>query len=182
MHQKIKGIRTNLGLSEKQVSEIINISYYKYKRFENNTIPVEIETIILLSLMYNVPIDYIIRDKFSLDAVLRLEVIAYMKALDTNSMIPYLKRNLCFFGGNQFTEINYRAIKSIITHSKATFSKNLYRLRTDALIEVMEIASFLRITEEQYLRLEQGSTLPQPLQFKAIADFFCSTIQDILSK
>ena len=36
MHQKIKGIRTSLGLSEKQVSEIINISCYKYKRFENN--------------------------------------------------------------------------------------------------------------------------------------------------
>lgn len=180
MHQKIKGIRTSLGLSEKQVSEIINISCYKYKRFENNTIPIECETLILLSLMYNIPIDYIIYDKYSLYSILRLEVVENLKSLDIISLIRCMEFNLFSYSNYQFTEINYRVVKNILAFSKTTLSQNLYNLRTDALIEIREIASDLRIPEDQYLRLEQGKTLPKPLQLKAVADFFSTTIQNIL--
>ena len=87
MHNKIKAIRIHLGLTYTQVSSLINISSYKYKRYENGTIELSSDILILLSLMYGVSLDHLIFSKFTVNEILSSPSINCLKKLDLSKRL-----------------------------------------------------------------------------------------------
>ncbi len=75
MHSKIKEVRMQLGLSETQVSSLLNISSYKYRRYENGNLVLPVEILVLLSIMYDISIDLLVFDKYSFETILYKESI-----------------------------------------------------------------------------------------------------------
>ena len=61
--EKIKAIRELLGLSETQVSNIIFMNSYKYRKSEINAAYLSMEKLLLLSIAYKIPLDKLILEK-----------------------------------------------------------------------------------------------------------------------
>lgn len=182
MHNKIKEIRIHLGLTCTQVSSLINISSYKYKRYENGTIELSSDILILLSLMYDVSLDYLIFSKYTVDDILSLPSINSLNSLDLSTRLNSIENNLFAYCSFDCSNINYRVIKNILINYTNIFSKNIYVLRTSRSVEISAIAAYLNISQEDYLLYEQNSILPKPLIIADIACFFKITIDQVFNK
>ncbi len=57
--ERIKELRKESGLTQKQVAEILNVSPSTVSRYESGKIPIRINEVILLAEYYDVCLDYI---------------------------------------------------------------------------------------------------------------------------
>jgi len=60
MRNRIKELREDLDLSQKEVAEAINITQRKYSYLENEVQPLTDEILVKLSRFYGVSVDYIL--------------------------------------------------------------------------------------------------------------------------
>lgn len=80
---RLKTLRLAKGLSQKEISEKINVNQGNYSRYENGSLMPTIETMIELSAFYNVSIDYLLgKDKINEDIKMQLDlIIEYIEEL-----------------------------------------------------------------------------------------------------
>lgn len=73
---RLKTLRLAKNLTQKEISELININQGNYSRYEKGTLMPTIETLIELSRFYNVSIDYLLGvDKVNEDIKTQLDLI-----------------------------------------------------------------------------------------------------------
>ena len=60
MSQRLKELREHNNLSQRDISEILQIKYQQYQRYEKDIYPIKIEYLIKLAKYYNVSTDYIL--------------------------------------------------------------------------------------------------------------------------
>ncbi len=60
MYKRIRDLREDKDLSQKNIAEILNISQSTYSRYESGFLDVPSEVLILLSKYYGVSVDYIL--------------------------------------------------------------------------------------------------------------------------
>ena len=60
MYKRIRDLREDKDLSQKNLAEILNISQSTYSRYESGYLDVPSEVLIALSLFYGVSVDYIL--------------------------------------------------------------------------------------------------------------------------
>lgn len=180
MHNKIKEIRIRLDLSEAQVSSLLNISSYKYRRYEDGSLMPSVEILVLLSIMYDVSIDFLVYDKFSVNVICKEESIIKLLSVSKKERIVILESNMCKHCTFNCVSINYRVVKNIIMRFLNNFSKNLHELRCLNLFEISEVSSLLNIEVEQYIRLENGKAWPTVYELIEIGSVFSKSINDVL--
>ena len=59
VYTKIKALRQENKLSQQQISEILEIKYQVYQRYENGTLEIPLHLLIKLADFYGVTLDYI---------------------------------------------------------------------------------------------------------------------------
>lgn len=180
MHSKIKEIRIRLGLSEAQISSLLNISSYKYRRFEDGTLTITVEVLVLLSIMYDIPIDLLVFDKFNTDLIFEETSIKNILDFSEKERISMLESNLCKYCTFNCTTINYRAVKNILITFQNKFSRNLYDLRYSRSLEMSETSLKLHTNVEHYLALESGKIWPSVYELVELSSVFTKSINQIL--
>ena len=60
MYKRIRDLREDKDLSQKNLAEILNISQSTYSRYESGYLDVPSEVLIALSIFYGVSVDYIL--------------------------------------------------------------------------------------------------------------------------
>lgn len=179
MHSKIKEIRMRLGLSEAQISSLLNISSYKYRRYENGTLTLSVEILVLLSIMYDISVDLLVFDRFSLDTIFKEASIKEILKLSEKERIDILEYNICKFCTFKCSSVNYRVVKNILAHLLDKFSKNLYNLRRVKSFEVIEISSLLNVDIEYYQGLENGDMWPTVFELIEIVYAYSKSINEM---
>ena len=58
--ERLKGLREDKDLTQKDISKILNVSQNTYSQYETGVISLTAETLIKLSDFYNVSIDYLL--------------------------------------------------------------------------------------------------------------------------
>ena len=180
MHNKIKEIRMRLGLSEAQVSSLLNISSYKYRRYEDVSLTISVEVFVLLSIMYDVSIDFLVFDKFSINVILKEESVVKFLNVSPKERLAILESNMCKYCTFNCVSINFRVVKNIIKRFLNNFSNNLYELRCLKSCEISEISSLLNIEVERYILLENGKAWPTVYELIEIGSVFSKSINDVL--
>lgn len=179
MHSKIKEIRMRLGLSEAQVSSLLNISSYKYRRYEDGSLTISVEVLLLLSIMYDVSIDFLVFDKFNVNVILREESVIKLLSVSEKERTAILESNMCKYCTFNCATINYRVVKNILAQFLNKFSKRLYNLRCSKAFEISEISSLLNIDIEHYIDLENGDVWPTIFELIEMVSIFSKPINDI---
>ena len=62
LSEKLKNAREKAGLSQKDVAEALNISRQSVSKWETGKAYPDIDNLIILSELYNVSVDYLIKD------------------------------------------------------------------------------------------------------------------------
>lgn len=57
---RLKALRNAKGMTQKEISEILNVSQGNYSRYENGTMMPTADTLIAMSKFYGVSVDYIL--------------------------------------------------------------------------------------------------------------------------
>ena len=60
MYQKIRDLREDNDMSQKQIAELLNISQTTYSKYELGKRNIPIESLIKLARFYNVSLDYLV--------------------------------------------------------------------------------------------------------------------------
>lgn len=180
MHSKIKEIRMQLGLSEAQVSSLLNISSYKYRRYEDGSLTISVEVLVLLSIMYDISIDLLVFDKFNSDTIFKESTITEVLKLSVKERVAILESNMGKYCTFNCVSINYRVVKNIVSQFLNKFSKNLHNLRCSQSFEISEVSSLLHVDVERYLGLESGSVWPTVYELIETASAFSKSINEIL--
>ena len=58
-YQRLKDLREDMDLTQKQIAEVLNTSHQYYNKYETGKRPITFERVIELAKFYNVSIDYI---------------------------------------------------------------------------------------------------------------------------
>jgi len=160
VNKKISIIRNTLGLTESDISSVLNISSYKYRNFEKGTLEIPMEIVVLISLAYEIPICYLIFDKYSSKTILELDSIIRLKHQNRVAILDTIKNNICRVNSYNYNSINYSVIKNVLKNVLKFFSDNLIEIRKDKSIEAVELATMLSMPEKEYSRLEEGIKFP----------------------
>lgn len=161
MYKKIKLLREHFGLSESQISSLLNISSYKYKRFENGTLEIPIIIIVLLAIMYDLSIDELVFDRYSLSDILDSKSTEHFLRCSSEENFLRLEKNICEYCSAENCVLNYRTIKNVQNALNEKFSKNLFNIRTIKKLEILEISRLLNVSVEYYTNIEQGKFWPK---------------------
>lgn len=60
MYQRIRDLREDNDLTQKQIAELLNISQTTYSRYENGILDVPSSSLIVLAKFYQTSIDYLL--------------------------------------------------------------------------------------------------------------------------
>lgn len=180
MHNKIKKIRIQMGLSEAQISSYLNISSYKYRRYEDGSLLLTVDVLILLSIMYDISIDLLIFDKYSVELILNEATIKELLKVSKNERAEIIEYNVCKYCTFDCISINYRVIKNILAKYLNELAKNLKILRCSQLLEISEISSVIQSDIEYYINLENGKVWPSVYDLLQLSEFFKKPINDII--
>lgn len=180
MHIKIKEIRMRLGLSETKISSLLNISSYKYRRYEDGSLTLTAEVLVLLSIMYGISIDWFVFDRFSVDLILKEASINEMLQLSEAERISVLEANMCKYCAFKCNVINYRVVKNILSKFLNKFAINLQNLRYSRLLDISEISSSLQSSVDYYVNLESGKTWPSVYDLAELSSFFTKPVNELL--
>ncbi len=179
MNIKLRELRIYLKLSETQISSLLNISSYKYKRFEKGELPIPVEVILLLSIMYNIPFDYIIYDKYDISDLIKIFIKNNFLFQENATPTKILENNIIHHPYSISTVINQKMIKAILCFYIENFSNNLIILRKNKNLEIQKIADKLSIDLEHYSALEKGVSWPNIFELLKIANSFNVHPQDL---
>lgn len=180
MNNKIKELRRYIGLSEVQISSLLNISSYKYKRYENGSLLVSVDILILLSIMYDVSIDLLIFDKFNMESICKEASIKELLKVPPEERIMILETNMCRHCTFACNTINYRVVKNILVRFLNEFSNNLQKLRCSQLLEISELALVIQSNVEYYVNLECGKVWPSVFDLLQLSTFFSKSANEIV--
>ena len=123
MSNRIKALREGTGLSETQISSLLNISSYKYKRVENGSLNLTVDVLVLLSIMYGVPMSFLTFDRCETDDISLNKFIEKYKNLSENDVISILKFRICQYCTFECSSVNYRVTKNILSRTIKSFSE-----------------------------------------------------------
>ncbi len=179
MNIKLRELRVYLKLSETQISSLLNISSYKYKRFEKGELPIPVEVILLLSIMYNIPFDYIIYDKYDISDLIKILIKNNSSLEENTTPVKIIETNIIKNPYSTGTIINQKLIKSILCFYIENFSNNLIILRKNKNLEIQKVADKLSIDLEHYSILEKGASCPNVFDVLKIAGYFNVRPQDL---
>lgn len=183
MHLKLQKIRTYLELKENQISSLINISCYKYKRYEKGNLEITVESLFLLALLYNIPLDYLVYTKYSVDEIIEKGKLKELLQIPPYERLQILEKNLCLHSSyKNYSSSNYRVTRNISENCILNFSENLYTTRTNTKTEINTISNLLGISDSEYLRFEQGKSFPTSIQAIKIAEIFNLSIHKLFEK
>lgn len=180
MNNKIKEIRVKLGLSETQISSVLYISSYKYRRYEKDPFIISVEVLVLLSIMYDIPIDLLVFDKFSSEVIFKETSMKKILKLSENERFAILKSNMCKYSTFSCASISYRVVNNILARVLKRFSRNLQVLRYSKLWGIPEIASTLQFDVEYYINLESGEIWPSVYDLVELSSVFDKSVNEIL--
>lgn len=181
MGNRIKALREGTGLSETQISSLLNISSYKYKRVENGSLNLTVDVLVLLSIMYGVPMSFLTFDRNETDDISLNKFIEKYKNLSENDVISILKFRICQYCTFECSSVNYRVTKNILSRTIKSFSENLYNLRRKESLELSDICSKLQIDIKHYRTLEEGKMWPTLYELENLALIYSKPIDKILT-
>lgn len=181
MSNRIKELREVTGLSETQISSLLNISSYKYKRLENGSLNLTADVLVLLSIMYGVPIDFLIFDRYDTDNFSLNYLIEKIENRPEIEVISILASNMCQYCTFECSSVNYRVVKNILSRTIKSFSENLYNLRCKKSLELFDICSKLQIDIKHYVTLEEGKVWPTLYELENLALIYSKPIDEILT-
>lgn len=164
--KKIKAVRELLGISETQVSNIIYVNSYKYKRSEGDVAYLTTEMLILLSIIYRVPFEKFLLDEYTVDDIISDKYLNSLKGLGKDQIEIILKDNLCLYFPKKRKKANSTTIDLIKKNERTGFHNSLKFIRENLNYEVSQMAKILEIETEEYIGLETRSILPNPTQLK----------------
>lgn len=179
--EKIKAIRELLGLSEIQVSNIIYMNSYKYRRCEINEAYISIEKLLLLSIAYKIPLEELILENYSTKDILRNDYLNNLKNFDKKSIEAILKDNLCSYFIPKRTKFNYTTIDLILRNERKLLGKKLKKIREEKHVEVQTIATITGLEISEHRSFESGFSFPSPNQLIRLSEVLKITISDLIS-
>lgn len=179
--KKIKSIREFLSLTEIQISNIIYMNSYKYKRSENNAAYISTEKLLLLSIIYKTPLDELLLDKYSIEDILKNNYLNYLKEFDAEHIEMMLKDNLCSYFTPKREKCNYTTIDLILRSKLKSFGINLKNIRQDKQIEIFTIVNISGLQVSEYKSFESGLSFPNLKQLVCLSEVFEITINDLMS-
>lgn len=170
LYNKINAIRTYLGFTEKQISSLLNISCYKYRRYEKGNFDISTEILLLLSIMYHIPIDYLFFSRYSVKAIKEhLDQSSFFNC-PQNNRFHILERNLYEHSDISSSKINIKVIQNILNTHKAFLGTNLYNIRLNRRVELNELCNSLGISAKEYLMIENSSMFPSVSQLQIVSE------------
>ena len=177
MNNKIKEVRLALELTEPEVSSLLNISSYKYKRFESNLFDIDTESLLLLSVAYGISMDYLISDLYTIEDIFRLQSMTELCKIK-EKVLEKIDLNLCKAYNMNIEKSSYRTRRILVKKATIVFSKNLSKNRRENKMTVAEVAKRIGTDEKSYLCFENAKSVPIPMQLLLLSEIFKVTIQD----
>ena len=113
MGNRIKALREGTGLSETQISSLLNISSYKYKRVENGSLNLTVDVLVLLSIMYGVPMSFLTFDRYETDDISLNKFIEKYKNLDNTLLNTILGLSSGNIDINELDQETFQQLKSL---------------------------------------------------------------------
>ncbi|MEZ3420511.1 MAG: hypothetical protein K1V95_01015 [Eubacterium sp.] len=145
MHEKIKFLRQTLGLTEKEISSFLNVSFYKYISFEKAEMDVSCDIAILLSKLYGIHAEWMIYSCTSNNDLLYELQKQGLLNREKEYVLEKLKYNLFH---NKDQKITYSAVKRV----KDDILKNIAESITDLMRRrnrsVKEFAAYVGMKEK----------------------------------
>lgn len=146
MNQKIKLLRETLGLTEKEISSLLNISSYKYVSLEKVGTDIPCEIILLLSRLYNVDVELLINSSFNNEDLMSEISSENFHELPKDELFDVLKSNLL---GEYTKTLSYRAVKKIKDNIQLNIIKNLLSIMRENNLSKQEFSNVLEINVEK---------------------------------
>ncbi len=181
LNNKIIGIRKYLDLTQTQASNLLNLSSYKYRWYEERNVEFPIELVLILSLIYGVPIDYFISDQYSIADTLSFDSIQELKELDNSQKLQAMKSNIVKHIPYKKKTISYRSINNIINKYKQRFAENLEKFRTEKGLEYDSMAKEFNVSEDEYMLMESKNFLPDKSTLLTIAEVLKVDVQTLFN-
>ncbi len=178
--EKIKSIREFIGLSEMQVSNIIYMNSYKYKRCEINEAYLSIEKSLLLSIAYKIPLDELILEKYSTEDILKNDYLNHLKDLDKKCIEAILKDNLCSYFIPKRKKFNYTTIDLILRNERKLLGIKLKKIRQEKQLDIQMVANMSELEILEYRNFESGFSFPNPVQLVRLTEVLETSINDII--
>lgn len=178
--EKIKAIRMLLGITEAQVSNMIFMNSYKYKRSESDVAYLSTENLILLSVIYKVPFEKFLFAKYSIEDLVNNEYLNSIKDLEKEQIEVILKNNLCSYFTPKRTKANSTTIDLIIKNEREKFRDNLKSIRERRRWNIYQMADLLGVDTMEYLSLENSSTMPKPVQLMELVEKLNISLSDLI--
>lgn len=178
--EKIKAIRELLGLSETQVSNIIFMNSYKYRKSEINAAYLSMEKLLLLSIAYKIPLDKLILEKYSTDIVLRNDYLKNLNDFDKNEIETILKDNLCSYFVPKRKKFNYTTIDLLLRNARKLFATRLKNIRQEKQLELQTIVNLSELSISEYRNFESGFSFPNPDQIVRLSEVLEVNITELV--
>lgn len=177
MNSKIKFIRENLNLTEKEVSSFLNISSYRYATFEKTGTDIPCEIILLLAKLYEIKAEMIVDSKYTNEDI--LVELNDKNLLDNTkeNLSDILKFNLL---GNDTSVLSYRSIKkakSIIQQNIINYLLSMIKYNN---LSKHELATVLKIDVEKLESLFMKKRFITIDELITISKSFDTAISDIV--
>lgn len=179
VHNKIRKLRISVNLTETEISNLLNISSYKYRRYESGEINITSETVVLLSIIFQVPLDFFLYDKYSIEDVINKSFVKRLDIREHEDIITNLEQNLCRACPYECTKISYRVIKRVIQKKQNIFSENIKNIRCEKLLEIEDVSKALRIPKELYLNIEKSQCFPDISLLVELANYLSVPIDSL---
>ncbi len=182
IHEKIRMIREHLELTVAQVAVLIKTNIYLYRKYEAGKIDVPVETLILLSIAYEIPAAWFLSNEVCPEDVFDKQSIRQLRSVSAKERMDRMRRNLCQSCSYACQRINRRALSDIRDAYLRDFSMRLTEARERKGADVSAVAEVLDLTEEEYCSFENGVSFLLPAQILALADFYQTDVQALIGK
>lgn len=179
--EKIKAVRELLDLTEIQISNIIYMNSYKYKRSENNVAYLSTEKLLLLSIAYKIPLDELILEKYSTEDILKNDYLNHLKDLDEKCIEAILKDNLCSYFIPKRKKFNYTTIDLILRNERKLFGTKLKKIRQEKQLDIQTVANMSELEILEYRNFESGFSFPNPIQLARLSEVLEENINDLIN-
>lgn len=121
-------LRESSKATPKQLSRLLNISVHTYYYYEKGRMDVPYEIIMLLSLIYNIPADYVSNDDIDAND----DVMESVRSLAQFDDTERYERMICNLMQSNQSKITYRNVRKI----KDTFRKAHHRPGSEAPVHI----------------------------------------------
>lgn len=178
--EKIKAIRELLGLSETQVSKIIYMNSYKYRKCEINAAYISIEKLLLLSIAYKIPLDKLVLENYSTETILKNDYLKNLNNFEKNQIETMLKDNLCSYFVPKRKKFNYTTIDLLLRNERKSFATRLKNIRQEKQLELQTIVNRSELSISEYRNFESGFSFPNPEQLVRLSEILEVNITELI--